>query len=521
MATRRLGSAAHVKDLESEAKLRAIFGLSPTILCITGLADGRIREVNDTFLQTTGYTREEILGRTVTELGLWLDPDQREQGMRSLRAGTPIRNVEARFRMKNGEERVTILAADVVMVEGQACILSALTDITAQKRAEEALRESREETESLVASLRAADRAKDSFLAMLGHELRNPLGTITNAVAVLDKVAGNDTTRNLVAVIGRQAGHLARLVDDLLDMARLSSGKIELRPETVDLHEMAEQCLEARAHTGRSREHSLELRGEAVCVNGDPARLAQVLDNLVDNAFKYTPPGGSVVVTTSPNGDHAVLRVCDSGMGMAPELVPHVFDLFTQAPQTLERSHGGLGLGLALVKRLVELHGGSVSASSAGAGKGSEITIVLPVAIGETQRSAAAPRTADVRASAKAAGRRVLVVEDSADARVGVQLLLEQSGHVVETAVDGPDGLAKLAQFHPDIALIDVGLPGMDGYELARAARSRPEMRDIRLVAITGYGQAKDRQKALDAGFDLHLAKPVDPIALQDLLTRL
>jgi CheY-like chemotaxis protein len=206
---------------------------------------------------------------------------------------------------------------------------------------------------------------------------------------------------------------------------------------------------------------------------------------------------------------------------MAPELVPNVFDLFSQAPQTLERSHGGLGLGLALVKRLVELHGGSVSASSAGAGKGSEFTIKLPVAAGEARRPAAAPHTGGVRAGAKAAGRRVLVVEDNADARVGVQLLLEQLGYVVETAVDGTDGLAKLAQFHPDIALIDVGLPGMDGYELARVARSRPEMRDIRLVAITGYGQAKDRQRALDAGFDLHLAKPVDPIALQALLTRL
>jgi PAS domain S-box-containing protein len=521
MAARRLDSAAHVKDQGSEAKLRAILGLSPTILCVTGLADGRIREVNDTFLQTTGYSREEILGRTVTELGLWVDPDQRDQGMRSLRAGKPIPNVEARFRIKNGEERVTILAADVVMIEGVRCVLAALIDITDRKRTEEELRERREEAEALAESLRAADRAKDVFLAMLGHELRNPLGTITNAVAVLDTVAGNETTRNLVAVIDRQTRYLARIVDDLLDVARLTSGKIELRPETVDLHELAAQCLEVRAHTAGSRGRSVELRGESVRVDGDPARLAQVLDNLVDNALKYTPPGGSVVVATSLNGDQAVLCVRDSGNGMAPDLVPHVFDLFTQAPQTLERSHGGLGLGLALVKRLVELHGGSVSASSGGAGKGSEFTILLPLAAGGTQRPAAAPQTAAVRAGSKAAGRRVLVVEDSADARMGVQLLLEQSGHVVETAVDGLDGLAKLGQFHPDVALIDVGLPGMDGYELARAARSRPETRDIRLIAITGYGQAKDRQKAVDAGFDLHLAKPVDPAALRELLARL
>jgi PAS domain S-box-containing protein len=516
MSAWRIPSPGPARDVESEAKWRAIFGLSPIILCITGLEDGRIREVNETFLETTGYTREEILGRTVTDLGFWLDLEQRERGMKSLQAGTPIRGVETRFRMKNGEERVTVLAADVVMVDGQACILAALTDITDRKRAEEALRESREETEALVASLRAADRAKDGFLAMLGHELRNPLGTITNAVAVLDKIGGNDTSRNLVSVIGRQAGHLARLVDDLLDVARLSSGKIELRLEPLDLHELARQSLDARTRLGGARGHSVELLGEAVYAEGDRTRLAQVLDNLVDNAIKYTPPGGRVTVATERSGEAAVLRVRDSGIGMAPELVPRVFDFFTQAPQTLERSHENLGLGLALVKRLVELHGGSVSASSAGVGKGSEFTITLPGASEPTPR-AAGPATG-VRVSGKHLACRVLVVEDSADARLGLQLLLQQSGHSVETAGDGQDGLAKLRRFRPDVALIDVGLPGMDGYELARMARSQPETRDIRLIAITGYGQAADKRRALDAGFDLHLAKPVDPLALQELL---
>jgi len=523
MAARRLDSAAHVKDLESEAKLRAILGLSPTILCITGLADGRIREVNGTFLQTTGYSREEILGRTVMELGLWLDPDQRDESMRSLRAGKRIHNVEARFRMKNGEERVTVLAADVVMIEGERCVLAALIDITDRKRTEEELRERREEAEALAESLREADRAKDAFLAMLGHELRNPLGTITNAVAVLDKAGGSEISRNLIAIIGRQTGHLARLVDDLLDVARLTSGKIELRPQRVDLRALGAQCLEARARAGGEAEQSVALSGGAVYVHGDPTRLAQVLDNLVDNALKYTSPGGRVEIITELRGDQAVLRVRDSGTGMPAELVPHIFDLFTQAPQSLERSHGGLGLGLALVKRLVELHEGSVSASSAGPGQGSEFTVTLPAMAEPADRSPAASGGAPAgkRAGAKRAGRRVLVVEDSADARLGVQLLLEQAGHVVETAGDGPEGLAKLGQFHPDVALIDVGLPGMDGYELARVARSQPETRDVRLVAITGYGQEEDRQRALAAGFDLHVAKPVNPAVLQDLLTRL
>jgi PAS domain S-box-containing protein len=517
MPARPVDPAAQVKDLESEAKLRAVLGLSPTILCVTGLDDGRIREVNDTFLQTTGYSREEILGRTATDLGLWFDPNQREQGMQSLRAGKPIHNIETRFRMKNGDERVTILSADVVMVEGEACILAALIDITDRKRAEEELRERREEAEALAESLRAADRTKDAFLAMLGHELRNPLGTITNAVAVLDKMGGSDAGRNLVAMIGRQAGHLARLVDDLLDVARMSSGKIELRLEPVDLHELARQCLDTRTRLGGARGHSVKLLGKAVYVEGDRTRLAQVLDNLVDNALKYTPPGGKVTVATERSGEAAVLRVRDSGIGMAPELVPCVFDLFTQAPQTLERSHGGLGLGLALARRLVELHGGSVSASSAGVGKGSEFTITLPAASEPTPR-ATVPATG-ARVGAKPLACRVLVVEDSADARLGLQLLLQQSGHSVETAVDGQDGLAKLRRFRPDVALIDVGLPGMDGYELARMARSQPETRDIRLIAITGYGQAADKHRALDAGFDLHLAKPVDPLALQELLS--
>jgi PAS domain S-box-containing protein len=516
MPARPADSTAHIKDLDSEAKFQAVFGLSPTILCISGLEDGRIREVNDTFLRVTGYTREEILGRTVTELAVWLDPDQQEQGMKSLRAGTPIHDAEARFRMKNGEERVTVLAADVVMVEGQACVLTALTDITDRKRA-------KEEAEALAESLRAADRAKDAFLAMLGHELRNPLGTITNAVAVLDKAGGSEISRNLVAVIGRQAGHLARLVDDLLDVARLTSGKIELRTQRVDLRALAAQCLEARARAGGEAEHSVALSGEAVHVHGDPTRLAQVLDNLVDNALKYTSPGGRVEIITELRRDQAVLRVRDSGIGMPVELVPHVFDLFAQAPQSLERSHGGLGLGLALVKRLVELHEGSVSASSAGPGQGSEFTVTLPAVAEPVDGSlpASSGASAGARAGAKREGRRVLVVEDSADARLGVQLLLEQAGHVVETAGDGPEGLAKLGQFHPEVALIDVGLPGMDGYELARVARSQPETRDIRLVAITGYGQEEDRQRALAAGFDLHVAKPVNPAVLQELLTRL
>jgi PAS domain S-box-containing protein len=607
-------------------KLRAVFGLSPTILCLTGLDDGRVRDANDAFLSTSGYTREEILGRTPVELGLWVDPAQRDEGIRLLKAGQPVRSMECRFRVKSGEERVTVLSADVVMFDGEACILSALTDITDRTRAEAALRESErrfmvafhanplpmsitslrdhrhlevneaavrhsgysreemlghtkpqlgfwvtieqrdrllrllhtegrvrdlevtfrtrggEERQLLVnsevitfenepavlsvslditerklyeESLRAANQAKDEFLAMLGHELRNPLGTLTNAVAVLERLRGDETMRHVVAIIGRQTGHLGRLVDDLLDVARVTSGKIELQRGPVELRALAGRCLDALAQAGRTDRHTVVLEGERVHVDGDAARLEQVLNNLLDNALKYTPGAGRVTIRTERAGETAVLRVRDTGQGIRTDLLARVFDLFVQEPQSLDRSRGGLGLGLALVKRLVELHGGSVAVWSAGPGQGSEFTVRLPALaapVAEAAGSAAATRPASARS------RRVLVVEDSADARQSLRLLLELAGHEVEACADGPSGLARLRAFKPDVALIDLGLPGMDGYAVAREARGRPETRAIRLVAVTGYGQAEDRRRALAAGFDLHVTKPVDASMLDEVL---
>jgi PAS domain S-box-containing protein len=609
-------------------KLRAVFGLSPTILCLTGLNDGRVRDANDAFLSISGYTREEILGRTPVELGLWVDPAVRDEGIRQLKAGRTVRGMECRFRVKNGEERVTVLSADIVMFDGEACILSALTDITDRTRAEAALRESErrfmvafhanplpmsitslrdhrhlevneaavrhsgyareemlghtkpqlgfwvtteqrervlrllhadgrvrdievtfktragEERRLLVnsevitfegepavlsvslditerklyeESLRAANQAKDEFLAMLGHELRNPLGTLTNAVAVLERLSGDETMRHLVAIIGRQTGHLGRLVDDLLDVARATSGKIELLRRPVELHALAGRCVDALAQAGRTERHTVALEGGPVYVDGDAARLEQVLNNLLDNALKYTPGAGRITVSTEEAGETAVLRVRDTGQGIRTDILARVFDLFVQEPQSLDRSRGGLGLGLALVKRLVELHGGSVAVWSAGPGQGSEFTVRLPAVampVGGEAATEAGPRSASARS------RRVLVVEDSPDARQSLRLLLELAGHEVETSEDGPGGLAKVQAFRPDVALIDLGLPGMDGYAVAREMRRRPETRAIRLVAVTGYGQAEDRRRALAAGFDLHVTKPVDASMLDEMLDR-
>jgi len=499
------------------AKLRAVFGLSPTILCLTGLEDGRVRDVNDSFLHTTGFSREEVIGRPMAELGLWLNPEDRAEGLRTLRDGRPIRGLEARFRMKNGEQRVTVLAADVVIIDGEACILTALTDITDRTRLEAESRARRDEAEALAQSLRQANRAKDEFLAMLGHELRNPLGTLTNAVAVLDKMTGDETTRHLLAIVSRQTGHLARLVDDLLDVGRVTTGKIELDVRPVELRALVERCLDALVQAGRTQRHTVTLQGVDLHVDADVTRLEQIVNNLLDNALKYTPAVGSVEVETAVEEGQAVLRVRDTGNGIAAELLNHVFDLFVQEPQALDRSRGGLGIGLALVKRLVDLHGGTVSAWSAGPGQGSEFTVRLPV---REQPAGATGAASGAAAPAPPPRRRVLVVEDSADARQSLQLLLELAGHVVETSEDGPSGLAKLDAFRPEVALIDLGLPGIDGYTLARMARDNPETRAIRLVAVTGYGQAEDRQRALAAGFDLHVTKPVDVSMLEELLGR-
>jgi PAS domain S-box-containing protein len=623
------------RDPDALAKLRAFFELSPVIMCITGLADGRVREVNDAFLELTGLTREDVLGRPMGELGLWIDPAERERGIALLRTGTKVRDFTARFRVKGGDERVCVLAAELLTLGGETCILTALTDITDRTRAEAALRESErrfmllfhanplpmtitsladgrhlevneaalrqtgftreemlgrtklelgywvapEQREEIVRRLRvdgsvrdveitcrtrtgqqrqllvnsqvitfaripavltvslditeraegearsrarraeaeAANRAKDEFLAMLGHELRNPLGTITNAVTVLERLVAEGATQQLTAMIRRQTGHLSRLVDDLLDVARVTSGKIGLQAQPVDLHALAGRCLDTLAHAGRTHEHHVSLRGGPVHAVGDVARLEQVVNNLVDNALKYTPAGGAVTVVTERVDGDAVLRVRDTGRGISAEVLAHVFDLFVQAPQALDRARGGLGLGLTLVKRLVELHGGSVSASSEGPDRGSEFVVRLPAL---ADLSAAAPGTLPAGRDVTTSLRRVLIVEDGLDARESLRLLLEHAGHVVETAEDGATGLAKLHAFRPDVALIDIGLPGLDGYALARLARERPETSAIRLVALTGYGQEDDRQRALAAGFDVHLTKPVDPARLAELLAR-
>jgi signal transduction histidine kinase/integral membrane sensor domain MASE1 len=355
------------------------------------------------------------------------------------------------------------------------------------------------------AEAEAASRAKDEFLAMLGHELRNPLGAISTAVSALERTdAQAEQARHLRAIIARQAAHLARLVNDLLDVARVTSGKVLLHRQATDLREVAERCVTALQQAGRAGQHAIRLAGEAAPVEADPMRLEQVVANLLDNAVKYTPAGGRIDVVVEREKGEAVLRITDTGIGIPPEVLPQVFDLFVQGRQSLERAEGGLGLGLSLARRLVELHGGRITATSRGRDAGSEFVVRLPLATRPPD-----VLTATVPAPV-GAPRRVLVIEDHRDAREGLSLLLRQWGHEVHEAEDGVQGLERLLALHPDVAFVDIGLPGLDGYSIARAVRAAPAGAGPYLGALTGYGQADDRRRAEEAGFDRHLVKPVE-----------
>jgi PAS domain S-box-containing protein len=355
-------------------------------------------------------------------------------------------------------------------------------------------------------------RAKDEFLATLSHELRNPLGAIATAAAALDRgTAGEQAATRLRQIIQRQSRHLTRLVDDLLDVARATAGKIALHIQLVDLSEVAAGCVGSLRASGRAEQLRVSFRAQSVMVNADATRLAQIITNMLDNAVKFTPAGGTIDVDVYRERQTAMLRVRDTGAGIEPDMLPRIFELFAQAQQPMDRSVGGLGIGLTLSRRLVEMHDGTITAASEGRGRGAEFTVRLPVAPAEAPPPTPTPRRPE-------RSRRILVVEDNDDARESLRLLLEALGHHVFEAADGPQGLAVAQAHHPDVALIDLGLPKLDGYEVARALRGNPAGKTMTLIAVTGYGQAEDRQRSKDAGFDAHLVKPVSQMLLSSLI---
>ncbi|HET7400638.1 MAG TPA: ATP-binding protein [Usitatibacter sp.] len=404
--------------------------------------------------------------------------------------------------------------ADTPIVETQE-VAVALATAAEQRRSVEAQREAllRSEREAR-GEAEAANRAKDQFLAMLGHELRNPLAALANAAAVLrEQRAAPAMLARSREVIERQVAHLSRLTDDILDAARALLGKIELRRHPLDLAQVVGAAVHTLESTGRAAAHKLTVSLEPVWVDGDEVRLEQVVQNLVVNALKYTPRGGHIRVSLVREDGHAVLRVADNGVGLSRELAARAFDLFVQGERDLDRSQGGLGIGLTLVRRLAELHGGSATVASDGPGRGSEFTVRLPAI-----ERPATPLPED-RPLGASLPRVVLVVEDNDDARDTLKSLLEILGHRVETARDGLSGLEMALAIVPDIALVDVGLPLMDGLEVARRARASLGDR-VMLVALTGYGSAEDRARALAAGFHDHITKPVDVALLEAVLAR-
>jgi two-component system CheB/CheR fusion protein len=382
-------------------------------------------------------------------------------------------------------------------------------NVTERKRAEEALRASE-------ARLREADQRKDEFLAMLSHELRNPLAPIKSGVEILARApAGGEAARRAQVIIARQVSHLSHIVDDLLDVTRIARGKIDLRKERVELGELALRCVEDhRCEFAKAGvELMLQPASGPVATWGDRTRLAQVIGNLLQNAAKFCPPGGQTFVSleTDGSGSRALLRIRDTGRGIAPELLPHLFEPFVQARSTLDRKRGGLGLGLAVAKGIVELHGGTIHAESSGADQGATFTIALPLDTTVSMEAGAPSGSA-------APARRVLVVEDNVDAAETLRDLLEIEGHQVELAHDGRAALAKARSFQPDVVVCDIGLPEMDGFEVARALRTEPGPSRPTLVALSGYAQPEDIARGREAGFDAHLAKPPSLEALSHLL---
>jgi len=462
----------------------------------------RITWYNQRWYDYTGTTLEEMQGYGWTRLH---HPEHLQRVLAGLRrcaaAGTPWEDTFP-LRGKDGQYR-WFLSRAVPIRSAEGRILRWLgtnTDVTQQRRLQEALE--------------VTDRRKDEFLAMLAHELRNPVAPIMGAADVLSRSIGDDPkSRSMAAVIQRQTAHLSRLLDDLLDVARITQRRVTLRREVLSMMSCVEQALETAEPMIREKGQRLTLvrAPGQLFVEVDRVRIAQCIANVLINACKYTGEGGEVRVTVSPEAAHACVQVTDSGVGISAELLPHIFDLFVQSHRPLDRTGGGLGIGLAVCRELIEMHGGTVSASSPGPNAGATFTIRLPLASPDTE----APRRDAARAPAS---RRVLIVDDNRDAADVLALLLQSEGHEVLTAYGAVEALEQVSAFRTEVVLLDIGLPVMDGYEVAR--RMRAAVPGARLIALSGYGQRDDRQRSGAAGFDAHLVKPVAIETLREALAR-
>jgi PAS domain S-box-containing protein len=471
--------------------------------------EGKILWANPAQLKLLGYTANEYIGRHLAEF--YVERKRFDEFWNRLMRGEVIYDFQAALRCKDGSIKHVLIHSSGLWEEGKfiytRCFIRDVTERVELER----------ELKVRLAELAQADQRKNEFLAMLGHELRNPLSAVLDAIAT----AQLDNTRRdrALTIARRQTDQLAGLVDDLLDVGRITQGRIALKKEALKVGSIVKQAVEEAQCLVEPGQHQLSVRissvAEEALIDADPARMRQVITNLIHNAAKFTPPGGRIDVLAERTDNEVVLRVCDSGIGISRDLLPRVFDLFTQAERSLDRSHGGLGIGLTLVQRLVEMHGGSVQAHSAGPGMGSEFEVRLPVAaITRPQAPAAAINTQ------APSHFRVVIVEDNYDAAEALTMLLELFGHQSTIVADGLAAIDAVRDGSYDIALVDIGLPGIDGYEVARRIRMLPNAKTMMLVALTGYGQETDKQRALAAGFDEHLTKPVKIERLQALLSR-
>jgi PAS domain S-box-containing protein len=515
VAERRRVEARLEAAQEAPARLAAIVADSDDAI-VSKTLDDIITSWNRAAEELYGFTAAEAIGRPIT---LIIPDDRRPEEdavLARIRRGEAVQHFET-VRVRKDGTRVDV-SLTISPIRNQSGVIVGASkiarDISERRHLEEERRAFLAREHAGRAEAEAANRAKDEFLALLGHELRNPLGAIVSAVQVLGLVgAQEDRADRARQIITRQVQHLTRLVADLLDVGRVTAGKIVLDRRPLDLADAVERCLAALTASGKTERHALLVETEPVWVDADEVRLEQIIANLVDNAVKYTPSRGRIRVSVRPVEGHAILRVEDDGIGMSPELLDRVFDLFVQGDRTLERASGGLGIGLMLVRRLVELHGGTVEAASEGPGQGSTFTVRLP-----SRLAPVAPSRHEAALPESRVRRRLLVVEDDRDVRESLRTMLELTGHEVHAAEDGPSGLAAIRRLAPDIALVDIGLPGLDGYEVARRVRAEPGGAKPVLVALTGYGSAEDRERAHEAGFDLHLVKPITSDQLARIL---
>ena len=495
----------------SEVRYRRLFESSKDGVLILDAHTAMITDANPFIGELLGYSKGEFVGKELWQVGLFEDVGAGEAAMRELQEKRYIRYEDLPLETKAGRRINVEFVGSVYGEDGNSVIQCNIRDMTDRKRLEDSLRRH-------AAELSEADRRKDEFLATLAHELRNPLAPIRNGLQIM-RMAGDDRraideSRTLME---RQVTHMVRLIDDLLDVSRITRGKLELRRERVELATIVHNAVDTSRPLVEASGHELAvtLPARPIFVDADVTRLSQVFSNLLNNAAKYTERGGDIALAAERQGSDVVVAVRDNGVGIPPEMLPHVFDMFTQVDRSLERSQGGLGIGLTLVRTLVELHGGSVEARSGGHGLGSEFVVRLPIVV------AASPTQPTAPAVAPSAGRRILVVDDNHDSARTLARLLKMLGHEARTAHDGGEAVEAAEEYRPEIMLLDIGLPVMNGYDVARTIRDRPWGREVVIIALTGWGQEGDRRRSKEAGIDHHLVKPVDPAALEKLLAGL